>query len=161
MKCPTVCEGQGGPIRRFIGERLFLAVVLLQLIACHSRRLVVYGGDSPDDFKIVEVERKPKTSLLRRTGVHSSAFVDSLETAAALLKVAKARGDKYFITLKEWDGNDGSWFYLVGFTKSKDTDLKKWFGHDFTEKDESGQKCFLWPVDVKERNNLFQECLPK
>lgn len=34
-------------------------------------------------------------------------------------EIAKARGAVCFINLKEWEGKDGAWVYLIGFAPDK------------------------------------------
>jgi hypothetical protein len=75
-----------------------------------------------------EVSREEKTSLAkvtRRSGasVHSSMFV-----VRGFYDIAKARGAKYFINLREWDGPDGDRMYLVGIANDRNVSIPQYFG---------------------------------
>jgi hypothetical protein len=126
-------------------------MVVTILIACQAKAmtnstpLVAIDssafGDTNCLMKIVELERNANTSKLRLTyrkmgsSVGSSMFI-----MRGVYEVAKARGAEYFINLKEWDDQKGGRIYIAGFTNTKDADLKKEFGEEFTYETEYGQK---------------------
>ena len=41
--------------------------------------------------------------------------------------IAKARGAAYFVKLKEWEGENGAWMSLIGFSPDKDVDPTTYF----------------------------------
>ena len=126
-------------------------MALTILAACHagaatnSTSLVQIDsrdfGDTNTLMKVVEVERNANTSKLRLTykklgsSVGSSMFI-----MRGVYEVAKARGAEYFINLKEWDDPNEGRIYIAGFTNTKDADLKKEFGEEFSYETEYGQK---------------------
>lgn len=98
-------------------------------------------GDTNSLIKIVEFERNANTSKLRMTHQKMGSSVgSSMFIMRGFYEVAKARGEEYFINLKEWDDKDGSRIYIAGFTNTKDADLKKEFGAEYDYNNESGQK---------------------
>lgn len=60
--------------------------------------------------------------------------------ARAFYEVAKARGAEYFINLKEWEDGKGVRIFIAGFTNTKDADLKKEFGDEYSYENEYAQK---------------------
>ena len=92
-------------------------------------------------MRLVEIERNEKTSKIRLTyeklgsSVGSSMFI-----ARAFYEVAKARGAEYFINLKEWEDGKGVRIFIAGFTNTKDADLKKEFGDEYSYENEYAQK---------------------
>jgi len=98
-------------------------------------------GDTNSLIKIVEFERNTNTSKLRMTHQKMGSSVgSSMFIMRGFYEVAKARGEEYFINLKEWDDKDGSRIYIAGFTNTKDADLKMEFGAEYDYNNESGQK---------------------
>jgi PIN domain nuclease of toxin-antitoxin system len=98
-------------------------------------------GDTNSLIKIVEFERNTNISKLRMTHQKMGSSVgSSMFIMRGFYEVAKARGEEYFINLKEWDDKDGSRIYIAGFTNTKDADLKKEFGAEYDYNNEFGQK---------------------
>jgi hypothetical protein len=105
---------------------------------------------------------------LQRTGNASTVKVDRKKgfsvgsvmfVSKALYRIAKARGAGYFVNLKEWQEADGTRTMLVGFTSTKDADIKKEFGEQFSDTDEGGQKrCY---IKVSDYDMLFAEEEPE
>jgi hypothetical protein len=46
-----------------------------------------------------------------------------------IYNIAKIRGNKYFVSLKDWDDADGNWMFKEGFVDSKEIDLVKMYGN--------------------------------
>ncbi len=58
----------------------------------------------------------------------------------ACFEIAKARGTEYFIVLDGGDDHQGGTLMIVGFTNTKDADLKQEFGNQYSYENESGRK---------------------
>lgn len=131
-------------LRRLALAGLWLAAGTVRA-ATNSAGQIAIGsaaaGDTNFRMRIVELERGPKTSLLRvtheKTGssVGSSAFILS-----AFHEIAKARGGACFANRKEWEDAAGARFYVGGFTDNQNADIQDEFGAEFTDGNESGQK---------------------
>jgi hypothetical protein len=126
-------------------------IVVIILIASHagvaanSTGLVQIDsrdfGDTNSLARIMELERSRNTSKLRLTYQKMGSSVgSSMFIMRGFYEVAKARGAEYFINLKEWDDKNGGRVYIAGFTNTKDTDLKKEFGEEYSYENEHGQK---------------------
>jgi hypothetical protein len=137
---------------------VLIILISLSIIGCQSKlhnqdKLLVLDGNSKTKMKIEEVERKEKTSLLKLTYKKMGSSVgSSIFIMKAFYDIAKAKETEYFINLKEWDGNDGAYYYIGGFSNNKKLGIKQ-FGKDFTEKNEYNQKRRF--VSVSECEILF------
>ncbi len=113
------------------------------------------AGNANFRMRIVELERGPKTSLLKLTyekmgsSVGSSMFIMS-----AFYEIAQIRGTAYFANLKEWEDGTGARFYVGGFTDNATADLADEFGAEFAAENEFGQPRRL--VGVSEVRILFE-----
>ena len=85
-----------------------------------------------------EIRRDEKTSTAKVTFVSGAAMHSSLFVMRGFYDIAQARRAPYFIQLKEWEGKDGAWMYLVGFSHDKGVDPKKYF--DLTDLVPTGSK---------------------
>ena len=54
-------------------------------------------------------------------------------------EVAKARGTEYFYNLKEWDDSEGARIYIGGFTNTKDANIQREFGEEFSSTDKEDE----------------------
>lgn len=109
-------------------------------------------GDTNSLIKIVELERNTNTSKLRMTSQKMGSSVgSSMLIMRGFFQVAKSRGADYFVNLKEWDDQEGGRIHIAGFTNTKDADLKKEFGEEYSYKNESGQERVLMSVSQLER----------
>ena len=84
-------------------------------------------------MRIVEVERNRDTSKLQVTKGqnHCPSVGSSMFVGMAAYEVAKARGNEYFVKLKEWGEPDGRYFLIVGFSDNEDPDIQKRFGSEY------------------------------
>ena len=78
-----------------------------------------------------EVRRDEKTSLAKVAYRSGASVPSSMFVVRGFYDVAKARGYKYFINLKEWDAPDGDRMYLIGLSNDKSVSISEYFG--FTE----------------------------
>jgi hypothetical protein len=85
----------------------------------------------------MEMERGAAVSRIKIIG---GASGDTRFDVRTFCQVAKARGRKYYVLLKAEECGDFSWTYHVGFTDNPAPDIKKEFGAEFSETDESGNK---------------------
>lgn len=79
-------------------------------------------------MKFEELRRDDKTSLARVTRVSGASVPSIMFTVRGFYDIARARGTAYFVTLKEWTAEDGSWMYLVGFANDDRVSLVEYFG---------------------------------
>lgn len=96
------------------------------------------------DLKITfrEVSRDEKTSLVKVTYRSGASVASSMFVVRGFYDIAKARGAKYFVNLKEWDTPDGDHVYLVGFSNDTNVSIPEYFG--LTEPPSvSGRQQFL------------------
>ncbi len=107
-----------------------------------------YNGSSNLVMKAMELERNAKTSKIKVVYEKGGSVGSSMFVAMAFYEIAKARGFRYFINLKEWEDQDGSWTYICGFTNKKRTDIKKEFGPEFSDLDDAGEKKHVMSVSV-------------
>ncbi len=113
-------------------------------------------GDDRFLMTIKEMERHPQTSKLRLTYKEMGSSVgSSMFITRAFYEVAKARGAKYFVVLREWTDAEGGRIYIAGFTDDKNADLKKVFGEEFDYQNEHGQTREL--VSVSQFRILFEQ----
>lgn len=84
-------------------------------------------------MKLEEVERAQDYSIVRIQYTSGASVPSSMFVTKGMYTIAKQRGTKYFINLKEWrDENDHS-MYKVGFVNSKEIDLKRRYGSDIKQ----------------------------
>lgn len=69
-----------------------------------------------------ELQRDAATSTVRikSVGVGGGSVGSPMFIVRGACEIAKARGAAYFANLKEWDAEDGTRMYLIGFSKNKD-----------------------------------------
>jgi len=92
-------------------------------------------------IRVVELERDTKISKIRVTITQRGSSVGgSMFIMRACSEIAKARGTEYFIVLGGEDDHQGGTLMIVGFTNTKDADLKQEFGDRYSYENESGQK---------------------
>lgn len=107
------------------------------------------------NMKITEIERKDNISILRFSCVKMGSSVGtSMFIARGFYEVAKSRGAEYFINLKEWDDKKGGRIFIAGFTNTKDVDLKKEFGDEYSYNNEFRQKR-IW-LSVSQFKMIFE-----
>jgi hypothetical protein len=75
-----------------------------------------------------EMRRDEKTSTVKTTMKSGASVPSSMFIVRGFYDIAKARGATHFIKLKEWKDSDGASMYLVGFSRDKGVDPKKYFG---------------------------------
>lgn len=107
-----------------------------------------YNGSPNLVMKAMELERNAKTSKIKVVYEKGGSVGSSMFVAMAFCEIAKARGFRYFVNLKEWDGEDGSWMCTCGFTNKKRADIKKEFGSEFSDLDDAGKKREVMSVAV-------------
>jgi hypothetical protein len=116
--------------------------VKLVQVECNQADLVMRGS---------ELERAEKTSTIRIVHKKGGSVGSSLFVMGVFLEIAEARKCDYFVNLKEWTDDDGSWHYVGGFTNQKDADIKKEFGEQYDYQDEPDQERRLLSVSELRR----------
>jgi hypothetical protein len=112
-------------------------------------------GETSLSMRFDEIERNEKTSLIRHTYQElGTAVASSMFFMRAFYEIAKARGAEYFIILKEWKDPQGRQMFMAGFTNTKDADLKKEFGDQYSYEDEYGQKRIF--IGVSQFKIIFE-----
>ena len=124
--------------------------VKLVQVECNQADLVMTG---------TELERAEKTSTIRIVHKKGGSVGSSLFILGVSLDIAEARKCEYFVTLKEWRADDGSWMMVEGFTNRKDADIQDEFGEQYGDQDEHGQKRRF--VSVSELNRMKRAFKPE
>jgi hypothetical protein len=74
-----------------------------------------------------ELRRDEKTSTATVKRVSGASVPSAMFIARGAYDIARARGAAYFINLKEWDGEDGTRMYLIGYATDKNVDPNTYF----------------------------------
>ncbi|MCU7877698.1 MAG: hypothetical protein KZQ84_13020 [Candidatus Thiodiazotropha sp. (ex Lucinoma borealis)] len=77
-----------------------------------------------------EIERYEKYSIIKVKHISGASVALIMFVVKGDYKIAKIRGAKYFINLKEWKDNDGSWMYKIGYSSTDNIDPITYFGKD-------------------------------
>ncbi len=94
----------------------------------HRREVKQKGPDGRDIIMTFEeLQRDEKTSTATVTSVGGGSVGSSMFVVRGAYDIAKARGAAYFVKLKEWEGENGAWMYLIGFA-DKEVNLQEYFG---------------------------------
>lgn len=138
---------------------LVLFVTTMAGAGTNSTPLVVVDsanyGDTNFQMRIEEVARSTNTSQLRLTYKKMGSSVgSSMFITQGFYAVAKSRGAEYFINLKEWDAPDGGRLYIGGFTHTKNADIHKEFGNEYSLTNDYGQSRGY--MSVSDLSNLFE-----
>jgi serine/threonine protein kinase len=96
-----------------------------------------------------ELRRDAKTSTATVRHVSGAAAPSAMFIARGAYDIARARGAAYFVNLKEWDAEDGTWMYLIGFAADKNVDPKTYF--DLKEPLPADKRLLFLPVSLYER----------
>ena len=84
------------------------------------------GGKDPV-MTFGELRRDEKISVATVKHVSSASVPCAMLIARGAYDIAQARAVVCFISLKEWEAEDGAWMYLIGFAPDKDVDPKIYF----------------------------------
>jgi len=84
--------------------------VKLVQVECNQADLVMTG---------TELERAEKTSTIRFVHQKGGSVGSSLFILGVSLEIAEARKCEYFVNLKEWRADDGSWMIVGGFPRAR------------------------------------------
>jgi beta-lactamase regulating signal transducer with metallopeptidase domain len=73
-------------------------------------------------MRFEELQRDAATSTVRVTSIGGGggSVGSPMFIVRGACEIAKARGAAYFANLKEWDAEDGTGMYLIGFSKTQD-----------------------------------------
>lgn len=74
-----------------------------------------------------ELRRDEQTSIVKVKRVSGTSVASALFVTRGCYDIAQARKAAYFITLKEWEGEDGGWMYLIGFSNDRSVDVAGYF----------------------------------
>lgn len=77
-----------------------------------------------------EVERRAGASVVRVWHQAGASVPSVMFVVKGCYEMAKLRGAKYFVNIKEWRDEQGNWMYVVAFTSTKNVDLKRLYGDD-------------------------------
>lgn len=77
-----------------------------------------------------EIERHEKYSIVRVKHTSGASVPSIMFVVKGCYKIAKLRGAKYFINLKEWSDGKDNWMYKIGYTSDKNNNPKEYFGAD-------------------------------
>jgi len=96
-----------------------------------------------------ELSRDVKTSTAKVKRVSGASVPSAMFIARGAYDIARARGAAYFINLKEWDAEDGTRMYLIGFAPDKNVDPKTYF--DLKEPLPADKRLLFLSVQAYER----------
>jgi len=87
-----------------------------------------------------ELRRDEKTSTVKVTFKSGASVPSIMFIVRGFYDIARARGARYFIKLKEWEDPSGGWMYLAGFSRDKNVEPQTYFGltEPFPNDDEHG-----------------------
>jgi hypothetical protein len=74
-----------------------------------------------------ELSRDEKTSTVKVTRESGKTVPSVMFVVRGCYDIALARKASYFTNLKEWEGEDGGWMYLIGFSNDRSVDVAKYF----------------------------------
>ena len=97
-----------------------------------------------------ELERQEKFSIVRVKHTSGASVPSIMFIAKGCYEIAKLRGEKYFINLKEWSDEQGNWIYKIGYTSDKNNDPYKYFRDDIDKSKE------LEYFSVKDYARIFE-----
>jgi hypothetical protein len=97
----------------------------IELIRIEERGKTRDGRDFVMIFE--ELQRHEKTSIVTIKAVNGGSVGSAMFMVQGACDIAKARGAACFINLKEWEGKDGAWMYLMGFAPDKGVDPITYF----------------------------------
>lgn len=80
-----------------------------------------------------EVERQEKFSIIKVKHISGASVPSSMFVVKGCYEIARIRGMKYFINLKEWTDEEGYWVYKIGFSDTNRVDPKMFFGNGIDE----------------------------
>ena len=83
------------------------------------------GKDLVIEFE--ELKRNPKTSLVKTIYKSGASVPSAMFIVRGMYEIARERGSRYFIKLKEWKSDDGASMMLVGFCDDKNVDPTTYF----------------------------------
>jgi hypothetical protein len=113
---------------------------------------VNHKGKGGKDLTMVldELERHENFSIVRVKYTSGASVPSIMFMVKGFYEIAKLRGEKFFINLKEWSDEDGNWMYKVGYASDKKNDPKKYFGKDIDKTKE------LEYLSVQELERIFE-----
>jgi hypothetical protein len=153
LRIPAGPSPTFGHLRRASMRQLAPIVVLVMLCACticESRADTLIDREvrqtNPGGKDLVmrfqEIRRDERTSLAKVAYRSGASVPSSMFVVRGFYDIAKARGLKYFINLKEWNAPDGDHIYLVGFSNDKRVSIPEYFG-------------FMEPPSVPDRHEFL------
>jgi hypothetical protein len=111
-----------------------VAVWLSSLVAAADSNLYVSDVNEANPggkdliMRFEELERGERTSTAKLTFTSGASVASAMFIQRGFYEIAKGRGAKFYITLREWDADDGTRMYLIGFSDSDAVDPKAYFG---------------------------------
>lgn len=108
------------------------------------------------DISLMETEREANFSIVRVIFKKGSSVGSSMFIFKGMYDIAKLRKNDYFFKAKEWEDENGDYFYKVYFFNDKNIPLKKLLGEDYSEE---AQELFdeLGYQSVEDLDRMFNE----
>ena len=127
---------------------LFLLIPAIALSSDLYHEEVNHKAKEGKDLIMVfdEIERQDKFSIVRVKHTSGASVPSIMFMVKGCYEIAKLRGAKYFINLKEWSDEQGYWMYKIGYTSDKNNSPKVFFGDDI---DKSKELEYLSVEDYK------------
>jgi len=123
-------------------SRSFLIVTIFVLVSIHvSQAADLYHAEVNIRAKegkdlimtLDEVERREKFSIIKVKYISGASVPSSMFVVKGCYEIARIRGMKYFINLREWTDEEGYWVYKIGFSETNRVDPKVFFGDDIDD----------------------------
>lgn len=146
---------------------LFSITVILGIVACSSsgreaaapalhEDAIDQRNPGGKDLRITlrEVRREAAVSEIVVAFSSGGSVASSLFIVKGMYAIAKLRGNAYFVKLREWEADDGTRHFLVGFTDDEHTAVKR----QFPGLMDPGVEIEQWTVmSVKQYAPLFEK----
>ena len=123
-------------------SRSFLIVTIFVLVSIHVPQAAdlyhaevnIRAKEGKDLIMTLdEVERREKFSIIKVKYISGASVPSSMFVVKGCYEIARIRGMKYFINLREWTDEEGYWVYKIGFSETNRVDPKVFFGDDIDD----------------------------
>jgi len=105
----------------------------------YNQEINVKAKEGKDLIMVLdEIERQDRFSIIRVKHTSGASVPSIMFVVKGCLEIAKIRGAKYFINLKEWADERGDWFYKIGFSEDESVNIETFFGDDIDKSKDLG-----------------------
>jgi len=105
----------------------------------YNQEINVKAKEGKDLIMVLdEIERQDRFSIIRVKHTSGASVPSIMFVVKGCVEIAKIRGAKYFINLKEWADERGDWFYKIGFSEDESVNIETFFGDDIDKSKDLG-----------------------